>query len=67
MFEIYTRDPGRTCPDCASAGYLRYAEIPESTLTYTKDGEEFTEHMGESRDYRCMDCDCTFILTEWSE
>jgi len=63
----YFFDSRRTCPDCASAGGLRYLEVPPSQRHHSSNGEEHTHHFGLSRDYECSNCGCEFTLTAWED
>lgn len=40
-------------------------EIPSSVRTYAKDGAEYQDYFGPSRDYECRNCGAAFTLTDW--
>ena len=56
------------CPYCREEDGLHFAVIPENgRLTYTYDDEdgvatETTDHLGEVRDYKCLNCDMEFLV-----
>lgn len=60
--ETYFRSHNHFYPCCGDKG-MDYAITPDADRIYQNmDGESVTEHMGETWDFKCRNCDCEFIL-----
>ena len=57
-------DRHKMCPVCTEKECLYFEYLPESKLSYSKDGEDYTIHLPASRDYTCRSCDANFLLID---
>ena len=67
MCELMIFDPARHCPDCGQKGALDFTDVPASVRTYTREDDNYSDHIGPSRDYECRNCGASFTLTGWEE
>ncbi len=65
MVDFMLRDAHRPCCNCGPDGSLDFVEIPASVRTYVKEGAEYQDYFGPSRDYECRNCGAAFTLTDW--